>query len=255
VLIAFDRGADRGPFDERDEQALLAFGSSAAAAVCSAQQAARGPAGATLARTEAERRRWAGQLHDRMLQALGGMHVLLASARRAQGPGALAEAADGVLGQLEAEIASLRVLIDELHPVVLDELGLGAALESLVDRYRHGGMRVTAAIEVAADAKLGGERGSALYRVAEEALANASRHARGAAVAITVGEQDGELVLEVSDDGDGFDAERERAAGHGLSAMRRRVLTEDGELWITSSAAGTLVRASVPLERARLRVR
>src|SRR5206468_8308306 len=81
VLIAFDRGDEGASFSDGDEEALKAFGASAATAVATARGVQRQRLAGALAAAEAERRRWAQELHDETLQALGGLRILLSAAR------------------------------------------------------------------------------------------------------------------------------------------------------------------------------
>ena len=136
LLAAFDHGADRGVFSEDDEQMLRTFAVSAATAVALAQSVQADRLRSSLAAADAERRRWARELHDETLQGLGGLRLLLASvlAQDDLNParGALEEAAE----HIEREIENLRAIITELRPAALDDLGLRAAIEALLDRHR-----------------------------------------------------------------------------------------------------------------------
>ena len=123
VLLAFDRTPGAQPFTDEDERALKAFAASAATAVVIAQSVEKQRLRDTLAASEQERRRWARELHDETLQALGGLRVLLSSARRVGTLDALVGATGQALEQIEQEITNLRAIITELRPAALDELG------------------------------------------------------------------------------------------------------------------------------------
>jgi signal transduction histidine kinase len=147
----------------------------------------------------------------------------------------------GAVGRIEREIDDLRGLIRELRPAALDELGLAAAIEGLAAR---------ADAVLVTDVDLGGKRfapelETALYRIVQEAVTNAVRHAGASRVEISVEEVDGVLHARISDDGGGFDPEAPRD-GFGLTGMRERVALLQGELEITSSAKGTSVAAALP---------
>ena len=117
-------GPQAAPFSDDDEQALKAFAASAATAVATAQGVQQQRLRDVLAAAEAERRRWARELHDETLQALGGLRVLLvlrAPLGRRRGARA---ATDHAIEQIEQEITNLRAIITELRPAALDELGL-----------------------------------------------------------------------------------------------------------------------------------
>ncbi len=134
MLAAFDRGARRGLFSAEDEATLWAFAASGATAVALAQTVAHERLRHSLDAAEAERRRWARELHDETLQGLGGLRVLLSSAlRSAEGETSRELLREGV-GQVEREIENLRAIITDLRPAALDELGLAPAIASLVER-------------------------------------------------------------------------------------------------------------------------
>src|SRR5205807_2284849 len=101
-------------------------------------------------------KRWARELHDETLQGLGGLRVLLSSARRSNDVSALHQTLETAVEQIGEEIANLRALITELRPAALDELGLTPALEALFDR-----VRTLQGLELDANVELGEERGPA----------------------------------------------------------------------------------------------
>ena len=134
VLVAFDRGAEAEGFSEDDEATLRAFAASGATAVALAQTVQHERLRHSLEAAEAERRRWARELHDETLQGLVGLRVILPSAlRRIEQPHVEELLREGV-GQIEREIENLRAIITELRPAALDELGLAPAIEALVGR-------------------------------------------------------------------------------------------------------------------------
>ena len=135
VIEAFDR-ADGPESRIEDERMLLAAAASAATAVATAQSVEQDRLRRSLRAAEEERRRWARELHDETLQGLGGLRVVLSSARRSRDLPSLHAALDGAVEQLGEEIANLRALITELRPAALDELGLGPALDTLIERAR-----------------------------------------------------------------------------------------------------------------------
>jgi signal transduction histidine kinase len=249
VIEAFDR--EQGPdFRVEDERLLLAAAASAATAVATAQSVEREKLRRALRAAEEERRRWARELHDETLQGLGGLRVLLSSARRGNDPETLRDAVESAVEQLAEEISNLRALITELRPAALDELGLGAALEALLERARTAhGLEISAAIELeprAADgSRFDPDVETAVYRVVQEAITNAAQHARAERLTVEVVDQGGELSITVSDDGIGFDPDSP-ADGYGLPGMRERMTLLGGQLEISSSSEGTTIKASVP---------
>jgi signal transduction histidine kinase len=249
VLAAFDRGEVGSVFSEDDEQLLRTFAASAATAVALAQSVQADRLRSSLAAADAERRRWARELHDETLQGLGGLRVLLASALRGDDLGQARSAMRSAVEHIEQEIANLRSIITELRPAALDELGLRAAIEALLDRHRQqSGFEVDAELALPArteEGRLGEGLETAAYRLVQEALTNVAKHARASRVRVAVGESDGELVIEVHDDGVGFDADA-GSDGFGLAGMRERVSLAGGTLSIDSGEQGTRVTACLP---------
>ena len=253
VLLAFDRGEHATIFDADDEQALTVFAAGAATAVATAQGVQQKRVRDVLAAEDAERRRWARELHDETLQALGGLRVLLASARRSPDANALGQAADLAIEQIEQEITNLRAIITELRPAALDELGLGPALDALFERHRTmNDLTVAADVvlpEGQAGDELGGDLPATLYRVVQEALTNVAKHASASTVTVSVRIEEKSLVATVSDDGCGFAVDDGGDGGFGLIGIRERVLASGGTLTIDSSDAGTALTATLPLSQ------
>ncbi len=246
VLIAFDRQPGAQQFSDDDERALRAFAASAATAVVIAQSVQQQRLRDTLAAADAERRRWAQELHDETLQALGGLRVLLATARRAGDAETLGRATEQALEQIEQEITNLRAIITELRPAALDELGLQAALEALFERHRAiNDLEIAGRLELpdaGAEPGLEPELQATVYRIVQEALSNVAKHAQARVVNVLVRADLERIEVVLADDGRGFEAP-EHAAGFGLTGMRERVLAFGGELSIESSARGTTVSA------------
>jgi signal transduction histidine kinase len=254
VLCAFDRGGDGERFSADDEMLLRTFAASAATAVAMAQSVQEERLRHSLAAAEAERRRWARELHDETLQGLGGLRVLLSAALRRGGHEETREAVRQAIEQIEQEIANLRGIITELRPAALDELGLASAINSLIERHReHGELAIEADIGLAdprpGQPRLAPELETTIYRIVQEALTNALKHAEATRVGVVVGEQDGEVVVEVRDDGVGFRPDA-TTRGYGLTGMRERVQLAGGRLQIDTGEQGTRVRAAVPARHA-----
>jgi len=160
------------------------------------------------------------------------------------------------LVQLGVQLVQLgRVLPGRrLVPVVL---GLGAALESVVERTAaREDRRVDLSVELswepgAGAARLASDVEETIYRLVQEALHNAVRHAEALTVEVRVAEDADVVRMTVGDDGRGFDADAP-PGGFGLLGMRERVDLVEGELEVTSAPGrGTVVAATVPLRRAR----
>src|SRR3954454_13696608 len=132
-----------GPFDADDEETVIVLAEWAAVAIATAQDVVEQTRRRSIAAAEIERARWARELHDDTLQELAALKLLLAAVRRSDDPderqAVLAEATE----RIDFAVRSLRGLITDLRPAALDDLGLGAALEALVDRVaRATGMKV-----------------------------------------------------------------------------------------------------------------
>jgi two-component system, NarL family, sensor histidine kinase DevS len=247
LLAAFDRTADDGGFADEDERLLVAFAASAATAVATARSVADERLRHSLAAAEQERRRWARELHDETLQALGALQVLLSSAIRRGTPEALEQSVREAVEHIGTEIESLRTLITELRPAALDELGLEPALESLTRRFATvEGLELDLAVDVGG--RLDRDLETTVYRLVQEALTNIAKHARAERVAVRVELEYDAVRVEVRDDGRGFDPATP-ADGFGLLGMRERVTLAGGDLDVTSQPGETLVRATLPARR------
>jgi len=262
VLAAFDCGED-GPaqgeqevgFSADDEQMLRTFAVSAATAVALAQSVQADRLRSSLAAADAERSRWARELHDETLQGLGGLRVLLSAALKRDELATAQEAMREAVARIEREIGNLRSIITELRPAALDELGLRTALESLVERQREqGGLEIETELSLRgrADAGESFDQGleMAVYRLVQEALTNVAKHAGATRASVLVAESDGEVRVEVGDDGAGFDTAAV-TAGFGLAGMRERVVLVGGTLEIESGGEGTRVCARLPFAAGR----
>jgi PAS domain S-box-containing protein len=202
---------------------------------------------------EAERGRIVADLHDLVGQNLSALGVLLEVVR--------GEAPRGLTAQLSDTLADMGRLIDEtvrvtrdlmtdLRPPVLDDYGLVPALEWYAQEFAaRSGLRIR--VEGAPlEPRLTGDAELALFRIAQEALANAAKHSGAAKVRIAVARSDGGVRLVVEDDGRGFadpqGARAERRGGFGLPAMRERAAALGGSLRVEFPGAGTRVVAEVP---------
>ena len=201
-----------------------------------------------------ERAHIARELHDSTAQALSALEFMLSASLR---DAAAAPVHDRMrlMHEIVAEaLVEVRTLSHDVHPRVLDDLGLAPAVEYLARRTREAtGVRVhvTSDVRVAVPPAVG----SVVYRVAQEAVRNATRHAAPQDVHLTLAASDGEVELTVADDGAGFDLAGASAdrRGMGLFVMRERVALVGGALTIDSQPGrGTRVHATIPLaEEAR----
>jgi signal transduction histidine kinase len=254
VLNVIGRVSKDEPFSDSEEELIMSFATSAATAVATAQSVESERVRLSLRAMEDERARWARELHDETLQGLGALRILLSSARRTEGRSELDAALERAIAQVTDEIANLRALITDLRPAALDELGLQSALEALIDQRRaQGSLKIEAAVDLAWDgedapARLEPELEAAIYRLVQEALTNAIKHADPSSLRIEVIERDGCVFAAVRDDGHGFDPSASHG-GFGLTSMQERVSLADGKLEISSDQDGTTVQARFPVKR------
>jgi two-component system NarL family sensor kinase len=208
----------------------------------------------TVAIAESERMRLAADLHDGPIQQLTAiaMRVDRATSRLGRGDADGAAALlDDVRSGLTTEMASLRRLMSELRPPVIDERGIGAALRDCAAQVL-GESGVSFAVSAAVPStEVAPESEAVVYRVAREALANVRKHADATAVAIVVETCGDQLRLVVADDGRGFEVDRPAdglPGDHlGIPGMRERAESVGGRLHITASpGGGTRVDATIP---------
>lgn len=191
---------------------------------------------------EEERRRLARELHDELGQTLNAIRIDVLSLEDSPAAQRIAANAEHVYGAAGNLVRSLR-------PTALDELGLPAALEACVDRWRTSHPQVEVQLSMAGDLEtLGETRNLAIYRVVQEAITNCMRHARAshAFIDLTRGEGPaGAVLLEMRDDGQGFDPAGVRAGG-GLTGMRERVSLLGGRFELLSTPGqGVTIRIEI----------
>jgi two-component system sensor histidine kinase UhpB len=212
----------------------------------------RSVAASALNAAEEERRRISLELHDDASQRLAALLMRLRLARGLED----AEAKDAVLEDVRRELAEtadgLRRYAQGLRPPALDELGLGPAIESHV-RHIISSAAPPVEVEMEGVGRLESpEAELALYRIVQEALTNALRHARARSIHVRLGRNDGAVVAAVSDDGVGFDvrevlADQGGEHGLGIFGMRERAEYVGGRIEIDSEGGrGTTVWAAVP---------
>ncbi|TMQ71441.1 MAG: sensor histidine kinase [Candidatus Eisenbacteria bacterium] len=199
---------------------------------------------------EAEIRRLARELHDEAGQMLVAAHLTLREVARELGPRAR-EPLERVRDRLRTAENELRRIAHEMRPSMLEDLGLVPALAFLARGIaaRHG-------LEVRVEGELVGrlphDAETALYRVAQEALNNAARHARARAVTLSISQTTSRLRISVADDGCGFDpravGRRSNGGGFGLRGIMERLEPWGGSLDIRSApGVGTELCIQLPL--------
>ena len=198
-----------------------------------------------------ERARVARELHDSTAQTLSAVVMQLATTIRDVEQPAIAARLETVRGAVVDALEEVRGLSHTVHPRVLDDLGLSAALRHL-GREMEWRTEVPIAVDVPLIAPaLPQASASVLYRIAQEALNNAFKHASATAIEVRLHSDGTSATLEVADDGEGFDPRRASRAdsGLGIFSMRERVALVDGSFDLVSGPGmGTRIRATVPLE-------
>jgi PAS domain S-box-containing protein len=232
------------PFPAGSEQRIADFTELVALALANAE--ARRELAASRARIvatgDAERRRLERNLHDGAQQRLVALSLTLRLCEQqlADADGAALELVRQAGGELAGALEELRELARGIHPAILTERGLVAALEMLAGRC---GIPVDLCAEL--DDRLPPPVEAAAYYIVAEALTNATKHAEAGRVRVDVRRLDGEALVEVSDDGVGG---ADTSGGSGLRGLDDRVDALGGELELVSPAgAGTLVRARLPV--------
>jgi signal transduction histidine kinase len=247
-VLAGINGAGERAFEEEDELLLMSVAASAATAVATARSVAAARLRLSVEAADQARARWARELHDETLQGLTGVRMVLSAGLARNDDGALRGAAETADAHLAEEMRKLRDLIAELRPAALDDLGLGPAIESLAKRQAAiGGFAVDLDVELESERRLDRDTETAIYRIVQEALSNAVKHAHASEVSLSVHQLSDRVEVAVEDDGRGFDPDGV-AAGFGLTGMRERALLAGGRLSVSSAhGAATRVAAVLPL--------
>jgi signal transduction histidine kinase len=205
---------------------------------------------------ESERRRIARELHDQTGQALTALKMNLEAIRNSSQGDATGLKVSESVDIVDDLLEQVRNLSLDLHPAVLDDFGLPAALRCYARRLaQRGGLELDLKIDDFAE-RLPPAIETGCFRVAQEALTNVARHARARRVLVELRSDGMTVHLLVRDDGIGFDAAAGPADGPadrhlGLLSMRERVTLVGGEIVVASkSGSGTEIAASFPLLRA-----
>ena len=199
-----------------------------------------------------ERNRLARELHDAMTQTLFSLRLTVeaAAAAAATDPKQAAAELDTARRLVDSVFDELRVLILDLRPPALGADGLVAAVRKhLAVAARARGLRTSVAVTGDGQTTLGPQAERELFRIVQEAVSNAVRHAEASAVDVVVSFEGGSAAVTVTDDGAGFDtaARAVRSRRLGLTSMRERAQALGGTLMVRSAPGeGTTVRAEVP---------
>ncbi len=204
---------------------------------------------------EQERLRLARDLHDEAAQSLTSLLVRLRLLERAQTPEDARQSVEELRLLTATALEDVHRVAVDLRPTILDDLGLGHALEWRIDELNKSD-KTRGSIEIVGmDKRLPRDVELVLYRVGQEALSNVQRHADAQNVWIRLEKNGGTVSLEVRDNGTGIATGTEQE-GLGIIGMRERIAALDGQLEIESAScsgenagAGTIVRARLQVNR------
>ena len=198
---------------------------------------------------EAERKRLARELHDDLSQRLAGLAMeaeMLGQQMSLQGAGAVE------LKDMKDKLVTLSIdvhsLSRQLHPSILDDLGLPDAIASECARFRK---QDSMAIDFKAEnitKEIPPEVAVCLYRIVQEGLRNISKHAQATEVTISLVGRNDSIILNIMDNGRGFDPGQKRPVGLGLDSMQERAYLIGGDFWVESQPGeGTVIEVLAPL--------
>jgi two-component system NarL family sensor kinase len=215
---------------------------------------ARGLSRRTMQAESEVRRRVAESIHDGPVQELIGLDMILSAARSASGEEQVGSLIDEARDLVTRNVRALRDEIVDLGPYAFQEITFDAAVEACLPVWqRRYGFEVRLAIE---RIELPPEMAGDLFRIAQEAVVNAGRHADAKTVEISLRTLRDQVELRIADDGHGFDGNNDLLSryepGHlGLASMRERAELMDGTIEIETSERGTRVLVLAPLKAGR----
>jgi signal transduction histidine kinase len=215
----------------------------------------RRPIGAVELAKAAERSRIARDLHDDLAQSLSALRLGLAQLGGGEGafnaPGQ--RQIPALITLVDDSLEAMRRTVSNLRPAGLDALGLSAACEGLVREFAlRTGINCDWDLDHSAS-QADAESALTVFRILQEALTNVARHSAATAVRVHLAKRQDDLVVEVRDDGNGFEYRTGRHCdGFGLLSMDERAASQGGVLTIDSvRGAGTRIVARIPMRRAR----
>ncbi|HEY8776273.1 MAG TPA: GAF domain-containing protein [Gaiellaceae bacterium] len=248
VLVAHDKIGHDPRFSSADLRLAEQFANRAAIAVDLSRRVARDALRRVVSGQELERRRLARELHDETGQALTSILLGLRAVEEAGSPDEMRTAASSLRELVVGTLQDVRRLAVQLRPKALDDFGLVAAVERLVQTFSE-----ATAIRVELEAQLGSERlpaevETALYRIIQEALTNIVKHAEASSVSILLVRSSATATVVIEDDGQGFDPAELQEGRLGIIGMRERVELHEGRLTVESApGSGATLVAEVPL--------
>ena len=212
------------------------------------QQLLRDLAARSEAVREQERKALTREIHDEMGQYLSALRLgvsLIGLQFGAANPG-LDDKTRALVELIDSSIKVVRNVVASLRPAALD-MGIVSALEWLVEEFT-GRSTMPCSLRVDAQMALDDKRATEVFRIVQESLTNISRHAQASAVRIVLDRFDDHYLLEVRDNGRGFDPAKRKLKSFGLIGLRERALVLGGEARVTSAPGqGTVVKVSFPI--------
>jgi len=199
---------------------------------------------------ENERAAISRELHDELGQLLTTLRMDAAWLQNhlPEIDGKAAKRASFMVQVVDKAIDQVRDLTQQIRPCMLDDLGLTDALQQLVaDFERRTGISYIFDSS-GLDDELDDTRATAVYRIVQEGMTNAARHARASHVSIRLAKDNGQLSISIEDDGRGFDPDNLSSSAIGITGMQERTVLLDGQLQIDSSPGqGTRIACTIPL--------
>ncbi len=248
VIVVYNKLGPDPRFSDADMRVALAFANRAAIAIDLSERVGRESVRALLKGQETERTRLARELHDETGQALASILLGLKTLEQELGEQPLAQIRELV----SSALADVRRLTTDLRPPALDDFGLKPALERLTEQVANrSGLNVQLNVAVPRNA-LSPDQETAIYRIVQEALTNAVKHAKAQSVSIVVTAGDGAVRTVIEDDGAGFAVDDVREGALGLVGMRERVMLLGGRFEVESAPrSGTTLLIDLPQASSR----
>jgi len=198
-----------------------------------------------------ERRRIAREIHDGLGQELAAAKMILDGILAKDGSPSMQQASVEASQLVDRAIQQVRTISHLLHPPLLDEVGLISALRWFLEGLsERSGINVHLDVHPPGLTRLKSEVETAIFRIVQEALTNMFRHSGARNGRVAVGENEGQIVVTVSDDGKGIEEEvsqlRPESVGVGIGGMRQRVMELGGSLRLANAHPGTIVQVIIP---------
>lgn len=206
-----------------------------------------------IATQDEERRRIARELHDGLGQDLVAIKMMLDGILQQEHSAAKKQVASDVSTLIDRTIQQVRSISHLLHPPLLDEVGLRAALKWYLEGFtKRSGIETELDVQPSSFPRIAPELETAVFRIVQEALTNVFRHSGARKGWVTVAKEENQVVVTVRDDGKGISDRvvefRPESIGIGIGGMRQRVKEFGGELRLRNSNPGAIVEVMIPIK-------